>query len=153
MADGEVINGNDGWIENKTFSAGCKLVWYISKINSCIFHKQWFFPYQNHLFNNATRQTLRKHTVNPLGAMTRTSLQWRYNEPNDISNHQPHHCLLNSLFRRRSKKASELRSTGLCAGNSPVTGEFPAQMASNTENVSIWWRHHVLGELFKKQGR
>ena len=26
--------------------------------------------------------------------------------------------------------------------NSPVTGEFPAQMASNAENVSIWWRHH-----------
>ena len=23
------------------------------------------------------------------------------------------------------------------------TGEFPAQMASNAENVSIWWRHHV----------
>ena len=22
-------------------------------------------------------------------------------------------------------------------------GEFPAQMASNTENVSIWWRHKV----------
>ena len=32
--------------------------------------------------------------------------------------------------------------TGLCAGNSPVTGEFPAQMASNAENGSIWWRHH-----------
>ena len=32
--------------------------------------------------------------------------------------------------------------TGLCAGNSPETGEFPAQMASNAENVSIWWRHH-----------
>ena len=29
-------------------------------------------------------------------------------------------------------------------GNSSVTGEFPAQMASNAENVSIWWRHHVL---------
>ena len=27
-------------------------------------------------------------------------------------------------------------------GNSPVTGEFPAHMASNAENVSIWWRHH-----------
>ena len=38
----------------------------------------------------------------------------------------------------------KLRVTGLCAGNSPVTGEFPAQMASNAENVSIWWRHHVL---------
>ena len=23
-----------------------------------------------------------------------------------------------------------------------VTGEFPAQMASNAVNVSIWWRHH-----------
>ena len=29
----------------------------------------------------------------------------------------------------------------LCAGNSPETGEFPAQMASNAENVSNWWRH------------
>ena len=40
------------------------------------------------------------------------------------------------------KNPSKLRVTGLCAGNSPVTGEFPAQMASNAENVSIWWRHH-----------
>ena len=32
--------------------------------------------------------------------------------------------------------------TGLCVGNSPVTGEFPAQKASNAKNVSIWWRHH-----------
>ena len=22
-------------------------------------------------------------------------------------------------------------------------GEFPAQMASNAENVSVWWRHHA----------
>ena len=22
--------------------------------------------------------------------------------------------------------------------------EFPTQMASNAENVSIWWRHHVM---------
>ena len=59
-----------------------------------------------------------------------------------VSNHQPHNCLLNRLFRRISKKTSKLRVTGLCAGNSPVTGEFPAQRASNAENVSIWWRHH-----------
>ena len=32
-------------------------------------------------------------------------------------------------------KTSKLRVTGLCGGNSPVTGEFPAQMASNAENV------------------
>ena len=38
---------------------------------------------------------------------------------------------------RRSKKTSKLSVTGLCAGNSPVTNEFPAQRASNAENVSI----------------
>ena len=40
------------------------------------------------------------------------------------------------------RKTSKLRVTGLCEGNSPVTGEFPAQKASNVENGSIWWRHH-----------
>ena len=71
-----------------------------------------------------------------------TPLQWRHNERDGVSNHHPDDCLLNRLFRRRSKETSKLRVTGLCAGNSPVTGEFPAQMASNAENVSIWWRHH-----------
>ena len=33
-----------------------------------------------------------------------------------------------------------LSVTGLCEGNPPVTGGFPSQRASNTENVSIWWR-------------
>ena len=51
--------------------------------------------------------------------------------------------LLKRLFRRRSKKTSKLRVTGLCEGNSPGTGEFPSQRASNAENVSIWWRHHI----------
>ena len=62
-----------------------------------------------------------------------TSLQWRPNGRDSVSNHQPHDCLLNCLFRRRWKKASKLRVTGHCAGNSPGTGEFPAQMASNAE--------------------
>ena len=70
------------------------------------------------------------------------SLHWRHNDHDGVSNHQPHGCLLNRLFGRRSKKTSKLRVTGLCAGNSPRTGEFPAQRASNAENVSIWWRHH-----------
>ena len=75
--------------------------------------------------------------------ITICSLQWRHNGRDSVSNHQPHDCLLNRLFRRRSKKTSKLRVTGLCAGNSPGTGEFPAQRASNAENVSIWWRHHA----------
>ena len=36
-------------------------------------------------------------------------------------------------------------SLALCVGNSPATGEFPEQMASNAENVSIWWAHHERG--------
>ena len=71
------------------------------------------------------------------------SLQWRHNEHDSVSNHQRLDCLLNCLFWPRSKKTSKLRVTGLCGWNSPVTGEFHAQRASNAENVSIWWRHHV----------
>ena len=65
------------------------------------------------------------------------SLRLRHNGRDGVSNHD---CLLNRLFRRRSKKTSKLRVTGHCAGDSPGTGEFPAQIASNAENVSIWWR-------------
>ena len=71
------------------------------------------------------------------------SLQWRHNEHDRVSNHQPRDCLFNSSFRRKSKKTSKLRVTGLCERNSPVIGEFPAQMVSNAENVSIWRRHHL----------
>ena len=81
-------------------------------------------------------------TPNYIDIKVKWSLQWRHNGCDTVSNHQPHDCLLNRLFRCRSKKASKLRVTGLCAGNSPEIGEFPAQMASNAENVSIWWRHH-----------
>ena len=45
------------------------------------------------------------------------SLQWRHNGRDSVSNHQTHDCLLNRLFRRRSKKTSKLHVTGLCAGN------------------------------------
>ena len=41
------------------------------------------------------------------------------------------------------KKTSKFHVAGLCEGNSPMTGEFPAQRVSNAENVSIWWRHHA----------
>ena len=49
---------------------------------------------------------------------TRT-LHWRHNDHGGVSKHQPHGYLLNRLFRRRSKKTSKLRVTGLGAGNSP----------------------------------
>ena len=72
-----------------------------------------------------------------------SSLQWRHNERDGVSNYQHLNCLPSCWFRRRSKETAKLRVTGLCAGNSPVTGEFPAQRTSNAVNISTWWRHHV----------
>ena len=76
------------------------------------------------------------------GAML-TSLQWRHYEHDGVSNRRRLDCLLNRFFRHRSRKTSKLCVTGLCEGNSPVTGEFPTQRTNDAENVSIWWRHHV----------
>ena len=61
------------------------------------------------------------------------SLQWRHDERDDVSNQQPHDCLLNRLFKAPIKETSKLRVTGLCEEDSPMTGEFPAQRASNAQ--------------------
>ena len=64
------------------------------------------------------------------------ALLWRHNgRIMGAWNHKAHDCLLNRSFRRRSKKTSKLRVTGLCEGNSPVTGEFPTQKASNAKKI------------------
>ena len=60
-------------------------------------------------------------------------LQWCHKGRDGVSNHQPHDCLLNRLFRQRIHQSSASLAT-----------ELPAQMASNAENVSIWWRHHII---------
>ena len=86
--------------------------------------------FKNHWFRIAAA-TLRDNVIGGI------PLRWDHNERDCVSNHQPHGCLLNHSFRPRSKKISKLRVTGLCHG------EFPAQRASNAENVPIWWRHHV----------
>ena len=72
------------------------------------------------------------------------TLQWRHSGHVSVSNYQPHDCLLNCLFRHRSKKTPKPRVTGLCAG------KFPAQMASNAENIPIWWRHHLILISYKQ---
>ena len=50
------------------------------------------------------------------------------------------------FIQAQIKETSTLCVIGLCEGNSPVTGEFPAQKASNAENVSVWWRHHIINK-------
>ena len=104
---------------------------------------QWL--YELHIYIGYTKNNTQpgdKTTLTHITGPYCGALQWSNNEPDGISNHQPHNCLHNRLFRRRSKKTSKLCVTGLCEGNLLVTGEFPAQRASNVENVSIWWCHH-----------
>ena len=83
--------------------------------------------------------------------MTSHALQWHHNEHDAVSNRQPHDCLLNLLFRRKSKKTSKLHVTGLCEGNFPVPSEFPAQRASNAEKFPfddvIMWASGLLKSL------
>ena len=102
----------------------------------------------NHIFNSHCQlsnlylliyiMSCHYHGIKPI-----CTLQWCHNEHNAISNHQHLKCILNRLFRHRSKRTSNLRVTGLCEGNSTVTAEFPSQRASNVQNVSIWWGHHL----------
>ena len=70
------------------------------------------------------------------------TLQGGHNGRDGISNHQPPDCLLNRVFKAQIKENIKAPRPGLCEGNSLVIGEFLAQMASNAENVSIWWRYH-----------
>ena len=79
-------------------------------------------------------------------------LQWRHNERKGVSNHQRFDYLLNHLFRRKSKKTSKFRVTGLCEGNPPVTGGFPhkgpvTRKMSPFDDVSMpiyWWCYVLL---------
>ena len=70
------------------------------------------------------------------------ALQWHHNEHDDVSNHQPHRCLLKRLFKAQIKENIK------APRHWPLWGEFtggrwiPTQRASNAENVPIWWRHH-----------
>ena len=125
-------------------------VYYISSFTMCIvweirrvllynirnqhFCEQKVSCISQNCFHNAPRFNMKVLLHRCQYANTDLTFQWRHNECDGVSNHQPHDCLLYRLFRRWSKKTSKLCVTDLCEGNSLVTGEFPAQMASNAEN-------------------
>ena len=75
-------------------------------------------------------------TVYP-GADQRKSLRWRHNDHAGVSNHQPRGCLLNRLFRRRSKKTSKLRVTGL--KNGQLRGKYFHLMTSSCIQAPCHW--------------
>ena len=49
--------------------------------------------------------------------------------------------MVNRLFKRRSKKTSKLRATGLCVVNWPVTDKFPAQCMFDKHRVINLYKH------------
>ena len=53
------------------------------------------------------------------------TLQWPHNECDGVSNHRRLDCLLDRLFRCKSKKTSKLRATGFCQGNSRWPANSP----------------------------
>ena len=73
-----------------------------------------------------------------------SSLQWRYNERDGVSNHKPRNCLLTQVFIQARLKEN---IKALC--HWPLCGEvsrwrwISRTKVSDAENVSIWWRHHV----------
>ena len=72
------------------------------------------------------------------------SLQWHHNERNDVSNHRRLDCLLS---RSGTDQRKHLSSASLAF----VRGIhwWPVEeRASNAENISIWWRHHVVSSSF-----
>ena len=120
----QITNSTIHWNAAYSFPDVCRYPWFACYCFELWFGIGQFYPY-------------------PSGLLF-WLLQWRHNGHDGVSSHQPHDFLLNRPYRRRSKKTSKLRVTGLCVGNSPGTGEFPAQRASNAENSSIWWRNHVM---------
>ena len=81
------------------------LEWSVKPISSISKHRKW-----GNWVESCTGVTLYR-------GVTTCTLRWCHNGRDSVSNHQPHDCLLDCLFRRRSKKTSKLRVTGLCVGN------------------------------------
>ena len=70
------------------------------------------------------------HHRNTIFAFTTTQnpSHWRHNERDGVSNHLHLDCLPNRLFRRRPKKTSKFRVTGLCEGITPVDSLHKGQV-------------------------
>ena len=79
-------------------------------------------------------------------------LQWRHNERDGVSNNQCLDCLLNPLFRHRSKKISRLRFAGLCDQwpvESPHKGPVTRKMFPFDDVIMAQGRRLNLSSYYK----
>ena len=125
------LSGSDTrlWRQYKGPNIGVELVTY-----PLVYDTRYTFPERSFCVSgNITDQYVGSNTSLWMARLqcVFSTLQWRHNGRDGVPNHKLHDCLLNRLFRRRSKKTPKLHVTGLCAEKSSATGEFPVQMASN----------------------
>ena len=71
------------------------------------------------------------------------TLLWRHNGRDGVSLYQPHDCLLNHSFKRRSRETSKLRLTGLWGihrwpVNSPHKWPVARKMFTFDDVIMIW---------------
>ena len=121
-------------------NANCTYHGYCKFGSTKSWSKFWYFFFRILHFNPCSDETgtLLEKTVNAMVVS-------HYNDAimSAMGPRSPASRLFTQPFiQAQTKKASKLLVTGLCAGNSRVTGEFPAQRASNAENVNISWLHH-----------
>ena len=84
-----------------------------------------------------TNRSKKRSHIHQLFSHFWRSIQLCHNERDSVSNHRRLDCLLDRLFRRRTKKTSKLRVTGLCEGNQSVTRGFTSQRDSNAKLFSF----------------
>ena len=72
------------------------------------------------------------------------SLQWRHNVHDGVSNHQPHHCLLNRFSSADQRKHQSSASLAFVWGLHRWPVNSPCEWPVTRKNISIWWRHHVI---------
>ena len=89
-----------------------------------------------------------------------TSLQWSHNERDGVPNHRRIYCLLNRLFRRRSKKTWKLRVTAFVRGihrwpvNSPHKWPVTRKMFPFDDVImSLWYTFYQNQSCFSKHVR
>ena len=88
--------------------------------------------------------------VNPVTPLfnTLTKLQWRHNEHDGVSNHQPHDCLFNRLLKAHPKEDIKAPRHWTLWGE--LTGDrwrgihrWPVNSPHKRASNADWWRHHT----------
>ena len=116
----------------------------IRNVQLSLFILKWTFGISRDIYSQIFTMSCLKYDIVIYPTLFKT-FRWRHNDHASVSNHQPRHCLLNRLFRRRSKKTSKLRVTGLCVGNSPGPvnsphkGPVTRKMFPFDDVIMIYW--------------